>query len=152
MSAPAKKPVLFFGKKPVKACGIILVHHSEEPYFLLQKRGKYYEDFGGRIEPTDRTVFDTMIREAQEESNYRFDPVSLYQRLCATPFFYYHKKANYLYAVLHATDEEVCLSDGDFGQKETYQNIERQVTWVPTSQLVIGNVHPRLLTSALIRV
>lgn len=148
----SKKPILFHQSKPVKACGIIIVQYAEEPYFLLQKRGKLYEDFGGKVEWSDQSVFDTMVREALEESNHRFDASSLYQRLLTTPFFYYHKKANYLYAVIQATEEEVYLIDQDFGEVENHQQVERSVAWIPMSQISFGNVHPRLHTSKILPV
>lgn len=143
--------MLFFNRKPVKACGLILVHYSDEPYFLLQKKKNRYEDFGGRVDPSDQTVFDTITREATEESNGQLDRESLLQRLFTSTVFYYHQQANYLYAILPATAEEASLIDSDFGSIEAHDQIERQVSWVPLSQLSPDKIHPRLLGSIMVK-
>lgn len=149
----SKKPFYYKGL-PVKACGLILINYqAEEPYYLLQKKGNVYEDFGGRIDhKLDTDIFDTMTREAYEESNGIFDRKSLKERLLNSPYFYYNSHSNYLLAILPSTFDETLLTSNDFGIKEVNdkQIIKRSVVWVPVSCFKKKQIHPRLNCQQLI--
>jgi hypothetical protein len=123
----------------IKAAGLILAKHVEgELYLLLQNRLRkgrmVYEDFGGRMEESDASPLETILREASEESNGLLNCESLKQRIDAGYYSeFYHQKGKYLFLVVLATEEEKQIKD--FGKKELYSKIERHVQWIKSSDL-----------------
>jgi hypothetical protein len=130
----------------IKAAGLILAKHVDgRLYLLLQRRLRrgrlVYEDFGGRVEATDASPIDTLLREAVEESNGLLDRTSLTQRVergCYSEFY----QGKYLFLVLLATAEEQAIID--FGEKESHTGIDRQVRWVRADELQKKDLCPRL--------
>ncbi len=77
------KSTLILGNRVVKAAGILFYYETEDEFqkkhykfLVLERLSKNkrltWEDFGGKVEKTDRTVYDTAIRETLEESNNYF--------------------------------------------------------------------------------
>ena len=138
----------------IRAAGLILAKHVEgELYLLLQyrkRRGCFvYEDFGGKVDRSDVSPIDTLLREAVEESNGMLDRDSLQQRIdsgCYSEF--YNHKGKYLFLVILATEKEQQILD--FGEEETYSEIKRKVTWVNIDDLKKEDLCGRLHVSSFV--
>ena len=71
MNVSKKRPagILFYRTTPLNNVEILLQHRQ------YKKKGTYYywyEDLGGKMDKCDKTIYDTAIREASEESNCAF--------------------------------------------------------------------------------
>lgn len=171
----AEKRSLFFNNDPecpVKAAGLILTRKQQGcPHeYLLQIRkyandknrprwlpllgqndGFYdvLEDFGGKIEDSDQTVEDIIVREASEESNGQFDMHSLRERLALPSARYcYNKDCKYLFVLLPASETESILTGEEFGERENHVSyvIQRTVRWMTIQEVrkMRRNMHIRL--------
>jgi hypothetical protein len=161
---------------PVKAAGIILTRTARgakgSTEFLMQIRkyandahrpkwlpllaispdGFYdvVEDFGGKVEDTDTSIHDIMVREALEESNGTIDADSLRERLrLPSTRFVYCERSKYVVALVPATEQEVALTGDEFGDREVHDEwlIQRTVRWMRTDELRRNyrrNLHCRL--------
>lgn len=177
MAAKGGNARLFFENRPdcpVKAAGIILKRMANgAPEFLLQIRryvndkyrprwlpllaikDGYYdvvEDFGGKVEDTDASIVDIMVREASEESNGRLDISSIRERLSLpSATFFYQRESKYAFAIVDATAEEMALTGQEFGDREQHEEwlIERTVRWMSVTELqqYRRNMHCRLHVS-----
>lgn len=131
----------FIYGKPVKAAGIIPYYtDGNSTYFLLQNNGKWYEDFGGKVEKEDLDIRDTAIRELVEESNYVFPKEYAYEKLERGIFNRGTKYMLYFLPVPQKYPESV------FGEKEQLLDLDRRVEWVKIDHLVNQKIaiHPRL--------
>jgi hypothetical protein len=129
-----KRKTFYFNddkEKPITAGGVILYKIENDKIYLLliDSRGNY-EDFGGRSDDTDETIFDVVSREAHEESNYILNKDTIKERLM-TAKSAYTSHSKYIIYVINANNEESKLTSKIFGEKEIHDNIPRKVKWVP---------------------
>lgn len=97
-----------------------------------------FEDFGGKVESCDTSIFDIMVRECQEESNGVLNPMTIRERLNSRHArFFYSRRSQYVLAILPATPDETHLSTDDFGACEEHlrYHIERRVKWMSAKEL-----------------
>lgn len=133
------------GDITVAAVGVLFYRRvNSEIMFLMQKTHlsdeKFrYDDFGGKIEmDSDQTIFDTVVREVGEESNWKltFDPAQTTRQL------FFENGGYFLFIAEMTQDIEGC----DFGTKEEHDGYMREVVWITRDQLVGEStpIHPRL--------
>lgn len=141
-------------KQIVTSGGVIIYRFGETgmELLLINSRGGF-EDFGGKIDSTDQSIFKTVARETYEESNKLISKKQLEKRLLTAPFIYI-KNSKYVCFLVEATHEESQLESVDFGDVEIHDNIERTVRWVPlnvilTPEIIKYKLNWRLKSSTL---
>ena len=133
----------------IRAGGIILYKFTidmKEPQYLMIKYNGKYEDFGGRTDMIDKCYQDTVLREAEEESNGILNLMHTYD-LVMNSKPVYSKQSKYV-TYLVKTDND--YDPNDFSDREYHDNISRTVEWVSHSTLIdkkftINKLHNRLL-------
>lgn len=145
--------------KPIRAAGVLLYKVLNGcTYYLMQvvtkqKKGQLctsYEDFGGKVEPSDSSWSDILLREAIEESNGVLNRDELHTRLSnnSTKIFY-HDRSKYLFALVEANARESALLGHEFGDKEIDNGyeIQRHVKWLNANDVAFRwrtHLHIRL--------
>ena len=96
--------------KQVRACGIVLSYMDKYgPSYLIRKEWKHskvlYCDIGGKTDPRDKCLLDTLMREVLEETNFKLFGNHSYKKCHRILFdflnnskleFYYVSKSKYL--------------------------------------------------------
>lgn len=119
---------------PILACGIVFYKIVDNKLQLLLSKYNHkqqLEDFGGKIEITDTSVFDAMAREVMEESNHLITAEYLKERLHHDDniTFYYNKHSKY-YVWLIQVDNTFFPDTSVFGTEEQLNPIKkRTVQW-----------------------
>lgn len=123
--------------QPIKAGGALIYRVNNKlkdiELLLIKNRGRY-EDFGGRTDIKDKTILDTVCREIDEESNniFRKKPLKKIFTKCNYIYSTWSKYVIYMYE-LSTTNEYYNIDPIIFGNRETHDNIERTVQWIPYS-------------------
>lgn len=138
----------------VSSGGVLLYRFNDDQMELLlvNSRGGF-EDFGGKIDNADKTIYKTVARETFEESNKLINKKTLESRLKTAPYVYV-KRSKYVCFILEANNDESQLKSSDFGQIEIHDNIKRNVKWVKLSdflkkEVIKYKLNWRLKSSAL---
>lgn len=102
---------------------------NDQIYFLMiySNWRKCYEDVGGKVDKNDDTVYDTVIREAREETN---DVIKLTKEILTSSQYFYNTDGKYILFLVEANDEQKATIKEDFGPKELHDNIERTIEWI----------------------
>jgi hypothetical protein len=124
----------------VTSGGLLLYRFGKKgmELLLINSRG-VFEDFGGKIDDDDMNIYETVAREAYEESNYLLDRTKILKRLQKAPKAYM-KKSKYVVYVIEASKTESALEQSDFGDFEIHDKIERIVKWVPLDTFLLPEV------------
>lgn len=147
------RPTFYYNNNkmlPIRAGGVLFYRFNvdkNESEFLMINIDGTYEDFGGKTDACDKSIEDTISREAEEESNNIFTHKQIYD-LLQDPSHkrVYVKRAKYLVYIIK-TDEK--YNPQDFGDTEVHDNKYRTVEWIPQSTLtdpefVKSKLHARL--------
>lgn len=141
-----QRPIFYFNQKnmtkPCKAGGVIpyILREDKIIYLLLIKCRDRYEDFGGKTEPGDESIKETIAREAWEESNYIIPKEYTLHK--TKGYGAYILKCKYLLFFMKA---QIDYDTSCFGDTEKHENIIRTVEWVPITMIDKNfNLHPRL--------
>lgn len=144
-------------ENPITAAGIILYKKENDKIYLLliESRGGY-EDLGGKVDLDDTTVYDTISREAYEESNYLLDQDNIKRRLNRSKYAYI-KNSKYVTYVVNADENESQMTSDMFGDYEIHDNIPRKILWVPINvflrkEIIKYKLHPRLKNNFLFHI
>jgi len=146
------RPVFFYDDhktKQIKAGGIIFYRFNKitnKTEFLLIKCNNKYEDFGGKTDPQDTCIEETVAREAEEESNKIFSKCDILKNINKIDAVYSKCSKYLIYFIRTDTD----YRPEDFGTIEIFEQIPRTVEWVPYSRMKRNkfskkNLHIRLL-------
>jgi len=155
-----EKPIFYVDNdktKPLAAAGIILYKMDKitnVPKFLMSKSNTrtkdpnvyIYEDFGGRIDKTDKSIEDVIAREAYEESNGILEKDYILSLVKKSSILY----KNYGKYGVYICETENDYNCDDFGTVEKHDNINRTVEWVSFDTLLKDtnflkiNLHARL--------
>lgn len=108
----------------IKAGGVIFYHNGE--LMMILKKGKI-EDFGGKTDEFDKSIYDTVGREVEEESNNIFKKDDIIEMIKGQEYVYNAKSKYALFFI--KLDEKIDCSI--FGEKEIHDNINRTVIWIP---------------------
>jgi len=131
--------------QPVSAAGILIYKITEDndmELLITDSRGNY-EEFGGRVDTDDETIFETAARETYEESNGLFKMKSLIKRLINADYVY-NARNKYITYIVKANKRESELQSEDFGNKEIHDNIIRRVKWMKLDKFLSDNTKIRL--------
>jgi 8-oxo-dGTP pyrophosphatase MutT (NUDIX family) len=141
-------------KQIVTSGGVIIYRFGDlgMELLLVNSRGGY-EDFGGKIDGSDQSIYKTVARETYEESNKLLNKKQIEARLVTAPYIYI-KNSKYVCFIIEATHAESLLQSEDFGDIEIHDNIERTVKWIPlsmilTPEIIKHKLNWRLKSSAL---
>ena len=131
---PKKNRIIFkIDGNDVTSGGIIFYRYTAKSIdLLLINSERSIEDLGGCTEKGDIDIYYTVAREVEEESNKKFNRKNLIKRLKNDSTKHiYTAKSKYVIFILRATEKEQKFKKEDFGTKETHDNIERQIKWMP---------------------
>jgi 8-oxo-dGTP pyrophosphatase MutT (NUDIX family) len=103
---------------------------DELSLLLIQyEKGLLLDDFGGKVDNTDETIFDTIIRETQEETNNVIKKNFIINEICMNNFkTFYHPYSKYFLILIQVKDD-FYPDTNIFGKKEQHENIKRTVHW-----------------------
>lgn len=142
----------FFLDDTTKICaGGMLLYKivNKELYLLMSFSNNYYEDIGGRIDITDDTIYDTVIREVREETNniINLDIVEL-----ENTYYNYNKIGKYIIFLVKANDIQKKLNSSNFGNYEIHDNIKRTIEWINYNDIYDNkvNISPRVSKNFII--
>ncbi len=129
----------------IKSSGILFFTISNnEIYILMINKGYTLEDFGGKSDVNDKSIYDIACREAAEESNNIFPQDELYNCINNSLVYHINPKAKYCLYFIYL-DELIDVKQ--FGDEEIHGKIKRTVKWISLSEFEKGDItlHPRLL-------
>ena len=150
----------------VKASGILLYHIVDNELFILVSEKKIrnkkssnsdseeykiiWEDFGGKVDSTDKTIYDTAVRETLEESNFIFNEEYLraeIQKIFPQNFAW---NADCCYGTFILPLQEK-IDPTILGEKELHDNLDRVCKWVSYNDFMYyrKKIHIRLKTKKL---
>jgi hypothetical protein len=114
----------------ISACGSLFYKLVDGILYLLlityaDPEWSRYDDFGGKIEFTDASVIDAIIRETSEETNDIINKKIL--RKCDYDDFY-NRQSKY-YNILIEVDDDFFPDTTIFGEFENTDRIKRTVDW-----------------------
>ncbi len=118
-------------------------------YILLQhtykdKKRSYYEDIGGRMEPHDLSIYHTITREINEETNGQFGN-NVYERLIS-PYavWTYNPSGKYIIFYLQADEHEQNIPLSTMDTYEYHSGYERTFHWICLNKIHTITLSPRL--------
>uniref|UniRef100_A0A6C0BDR4 Nudix hydrolase domain-containing protein n=1 Tax=viral metagenome TaxID=1070528 RepID=A0A6C0BDR4_9ZZZZ len=136
--------------KVITAGGLILYKKDKSgnlKLLLIKKKGMY-EDIGGKIDLGDKTIYDTVAREVEEETNNVISSNSIIERIKKAQYFYSgHSK--YVIFVVKANSNERHLRKEDFGETELHDDIERTIKWTSLIKFMKNKMNWRMRNKQL---
>jgi hypothetical protein len=127
--------------KPISAGGIIFYKPNINKILLTKCKFKsWWEDLGGKVEIEDETIWSTIIREVNEESN---GHISIKYLDIMNHKLYYVPSAKYAYVVYKVADDWLCDTT-IFGTCESHNGLKRKLEWVDVYDLKHKYLSPRL--------
>lgn len=126
--------------KPVTAAGALIYKRSagKMKILIMENRNKY-EDIGGKIDPTDESIYHAAGREIEEETNGMIKQDDIVERLKVAPYIYV-PRSKYLIFIVEATKEEKKLKKDDFGDREIHDDFPRTIGWIRRDALTKSTV------------
>lgn len=121
---------LGFYNNTISACGCLFKNKNK---LLLIKyddpNWSYLDDFGGQVDNDDKTPYDTIIREASEETNEQIS-TNIIKKLLKNNKYntFYNNKSKYFCVVFEVTDD-FFKDTSIFGTTEYADNIKRTINW-----------------------
>lgn len=142
------------------SAGIVFLRRTKHGIEYMMQQIKYddpkwirdwsWEDFGGKSEPKDRSIFAVAYRECLEELNSVISPqlllTLLHNRKKTRRLLYPQSK--YVLFLIDVTDTKLDIDPKICGEMETHTGIKRHVQWLTKQQLhkefASNNVTPRI--------
>lgn len=118
--------------KPITASGILFYRNPKKMEILLIESDGMFEDIGGKTESFDETVFETVIREVEEETN-GVIKITDEGRLNNS---IYVPRAKYELFIVEADKFEKELESDIFGDKEIHDNYNRKIKWIEKEKIL----------------
>lgn len=136
---------MYYNNVPCVSAGILFYRTNKEIEYLMLnvvKKREMYEDAGGKAEPTDKDIWETAVREADEELNGKITDGGDSKRFINTlpRYAMINQKNKYVVFLVPYPLSYV----PDFGAYETQTCMRRNVEFVPGSALHRDNINPRL--------
>jgi 8-oxo-dGTP pyrophosphatase MutT (NUDIX family) len=139
MSTKSKKITMYMcddENKPVTAAGALFYKKVNKKLMLLViETNNQYEDIGGKIDPSDETIYEAAAREIEEETNEVITKDSIIERLEEAQYIYV-PRSKYIIFLIEANEEESKLTKQDFGDREIYEGYNRTIGWLSKEELV----------------
>ena len=129
MTVRDNRPTFYLDNNPehkIRAAGLILYRYNteiNEPEYLMIKYKGRYEDFGGKTDLVDGCINDTVVREADEESNGILSKKKMKVKVDKAKPVYCNWSKYLVYIVKTSKDYKPHL----FGDRELHDNIPRTV-------------------------
>lgn len=129
------------------AGGVLLYKIINNNFYLLLSFSsfrQYYEDIGGKVDLVDDSIYDTVIRETQEETN---NVINLTKSRLESSNYIYNRSGKYMLFLTEANDIEKNKTINDFGMCEIHDNINRTIQWINYDDILKNNLKlsPRIL-------
>ena len=125
---------------PVIATGILIYKNvCGNMKLLMIDVDNRYEDIGRKIENQDKTIYDTVCRGIEEETNGIIKRDDIYDRLHKSQYIY-NPKSKYVIHILEASITEKKLQKNDFGDKEIYNQRNRIIGWIDRKKIANRNI------------
>lgn len=113
---------LFYRKETSKELQLLLIKYDDPEW-------PRFDDFGGKIDITDNTVVDAIIRETSEETNDVISSNIITDLINNdTTKTFYNKKSKYLVKLIKV-DSTFCNNSDIFGNIELHDSISRTISW-----------------------
>lgn len=136
-----------------------LVHKSSYSNYISNDNNKYeyrtlWEDFGGKVDEGDKSLYDTAVRETLEESNNMFCEQDLRDGLTKLPSQHFIWNVNCSYGTFLLPLREK-IDTKLLGEKELHDNLERVCKWVTYKEFIQqrrDKLHIRLKTKKLLSI
>lgn len=130
----------------IKAGGVLFYQFNKqnELQLLLINKNGIYEDFGGKTEFIDSSIFDTITREVIEESNNVLNNEFFKDKLSYNQKHIYIKKSKYLLFLIKL---EQHYDLNNFGNMEIINNIPRTVELIDYIDFKNIKLHIRLINN-----
>ena len=108
-----------FANYKIKAGGILFYKIiNDVPEFLLIRESEFISDLGGKTEIYDDTIYDTIAREVNEETNSILDKETILKILYDNNKFFYVYKSKYLLFLIDFN--KYCHKLNDINGKEFF--------------------------------
>ena len=117
----------------ISACGCLIYKNTGAGKQLLlisyeDPKWNKLDDFGGRIDESDSSIFDAIARETSEETNGVLSHDFIKEKLDGNNKSFYNNYSKY-YVVAIEVDRNFCLNTNIFGDFEDADKIKRTVGW-----------------------
>jgi 8-oxo-dGTP pyrophosphatase MutT (NUDIX family) len=121
--------------KTISACGCLFYKIVDGHLSLLLIRytgssGRHeLDDFGGKIDVTDQSVYETVLREVGEETNHVIDCGYLKHRLENGPYRVFYTPQSKYYLFVMPVNADFFPDTTLFGTEEQHDHLPRVVAW-----------------------
>lgn len=122
-------------KNTISAAGCLIYKQDEndEVYLLLIKytdcKSVLLDDFGGKIDDIDESVFDTITRELKEETNGVIERKNIINKIIKNNFKFFHQHYSKYFSILIKVNSDFYPDPKVFDELEYHDNIKRTVGW-----------------------
>lgn len=118
----------------ISACGCLFYKELKNTKQLLlikyeDPNWPKLDDFGGRIDDTDDSVFAGIIRETVEETNGVINEEYLSKIILDGKYKSFYNRQSKYFMILVKVDDNFCLDTKLFGELEITDNIKRTIDW-----------------------
>jgi hypothetical protein len=117
-----------FYKKTKDKLQLLLISYSDPKWNDL-------DDFGGRVDESDDTVYDTIIRETVEETNNIIDEVYLQKKITNIEYKPFYNNFSKYYVIAIEVDDGFYPDTKIFGNFEKADCIGRTIKWYNYSDI-----------------
>ena len=139
--SPWSRSIASGGVLMVKPSGYVLLIKNTHPNWTL------LDDLGGRTELSDQSIWDTIIREVEEESN---GLINLAQSVLQQSPQVYVPASKYLCCLIKVDDHEY-NDTSIFGEREIADNILRTLHWMKYDDQLQQKMSHRLQSQDIIK-
>lgn len=124
------RPTFIINNLQIRAGGVILYYKEQNKSisFLFIQCQNEIEPFGGKTDIIDKTLKDTVKREADEESN---GIIKLTDEILLDWVYFPNSKY-----ILFFVESKIKYDPILFGTKELYENIDRNVEWMQYDKII----------------
>ncbi len=150
------RPTFYINSSPIRASGVLFfrkINTSVELLMINNPYNNYFEDIGGKTDPKDKNIFDTVARETEEETNEIINIPKVKTMLTSKNNIkrFYIPQSKYMLYIIECDDELKNLTSEMFGNIEFHTGYERTIEWISKSQYFEINKNPRLIDRRLDR-
>ncbi len=119
----------------ISACGCLIYKIENNKVKLLlikysnQKKNNKLDDFGGKVDDEDNSVFETIARETSEETNNLISKKYVFDKIISNEYTSYYTSSAKYYFIAIQCDSSFYPNTRVFGKEETYEKIPREIRW-----------------------
>lgn len=101
---------------------LLLIKYADEKWNLL-------DDLGGKVDESDMTISDTIVREVVEETNGVINAVQIRGLLMNSEGLHFYCKSSKYYLILIEVGDNFYPNTEVFGDSEGHDKIQRTIRW-----------------------